>query len=30
VVSEGLRSLRERLVQTLAFEGLGLAIVAPL
>lgn len=30
MVSGGLRSARERMVQTLAFEGLGLLLVAPL
>ncbi len=30
MVSPGLRSPRERLLQTLAFEGLGLAVVTPL
>lgn len=30
MVTPGLRSPRERVIQTLAFEGLGLAVVAPL
>lgn len=30
MVSPGLRSARERVIQTLWFEGLGLALVAPL